>query len=182
MIQTTLNNVSQKRTIRPLYANHQATPYGGFLDASWNKTTADILPGMVCAKLAGENFTLYTGAAGQEPWGLSALFLAPALGIDEVSLSNTNLFTVWKGNSDAVFEILAPAFDTAATWTNATNGSRQLLGATKSAHASGPGKLTPLNADGSSPANVSGPIATLINVVGASKIIVSLDRQPTWTA
>jgi hypothetical protein len=174
MFNTTIDNVGQKRTIRPLYAQHQATPYGGFLDAAWNRSV-DIYPGMVMTKLAGENFSLYTGATGQKPFGLSALFVAPKLGIDEVRPTNTNLFTVWVGGQDAVFEILAPAFDTSATWTVPTDGSRKLLGVTLDAHTLGPGLLSPTAA--SPPTNVSGDaIAELVDVVGTAKILVRLNR------
>lgn len=171
MFYVPITNVSQKRTIRPLYAQHQATPWGGFLDSNWNRSV-DIYPGMVMTKLAGENFTLYTGAAGQKPFGLSALFVAPTLGIDEVKPTNTNLFTVWVGGADAVFEILAPAFDTTATWTVPTDGSRKLLFPTLTAHTLGAGKLSP-----STGATIStDAIAELVDVVGTSKIIVRLNR------
>jgi len=162
--------VAQKRTIRPLYANHQATPYGGFLDPAWDRSK-DILPGMVMAKQSSEQFTLYTGAGAQKPFGLSALFVAPVLGIDEVRYTATNLFTVWVGDSQAVFEVLAPAFDPLASWASQTDGSRIMLGATKTAHASGPGLLSPLGANVSTE-----PIAELIMPVGTTKIIVRLNR------
>src|SRR5664279_1962505 len=108
MFRTTLANVTQKRTIRPLYAQTQATPWGGFLDPAWDRTT-DILPGMVVTKLAGEVFTLLgaksTGPTSTgKPFGLSALFVAPTLGIDEVRNSGTNNFTVWTGEGDNLFE------------------------------------------------------------------------------
>ncbi len=171
MFNTTIDNVAQKRTIRPLYAEHQATPYGGFLDSAWNRAT-DIYPGMVMAKMGAENFTLFTGATNQKPFGLSALFCAPKLGIDEVRPTNTNLFTVWVGAEQAVFEILAPAFDTSAAWTPVSNGSRQLLGSTLAAHALGPGLLSPLSGT-----NVGGDaIAELIDVVGTNKILIRLNR------
>ncbi len=177
MFKVRADTAAQQRTIRPLYAQHQATPYGGFLDPSWDRSR-DIYPGMVCSRTNGENFSLYTGATGQTPFGLSALFVAPSLGIDEVRESGTNLFTVWTGGNDAVFEVLAPAFDTSATWTVPTNGSRVKLGATLAAHAQGPGKLTPILGSGNAAANVSNQaIAELITVVGTSKIIVSLDRS-----
>lgn len=169
MIPVTLDNVSQKRTIRPLYAQHQATPYGGFLSASWDRSV-DILPGMVCTKLDGENFTLFTGQAGAKPVGLAALFVAPVLGIDETRRSGINVFTVWYGGNQAVFEILAPAFDTTQSWVNATNGSRQGLGVVTSGAQRG--KLGPLGGL----LVGTDQIATLIQVVGSSKIIVSLDR------
>jgi len=172
MFYAPITNVSQKRTLRPLYAQHQATPYGGFLDSAWNRVV-DIYPGMVMSKLGGENFTLCTGTATMKPFGLSALFVAPTLGIDEVKPTNTNLFTVWVGGADAVFEILAPAFDTTASWTVPTDGSRKLLGVTTAAHTLKQGLLSPIGGV----ANVgTDAVAELVDVVGTTKIIVRLNR------
>lgn len=169
MFRTTLANVAQKRTIRPLYATTQATPWAGYLDPAWGRTV-DIYPGMVMTKLANEVFTLATTTTAKG-FGLSGLFVAPALGIDEVRSSGTNNFTVWTGARDAAFEILAPAFDTTADYTMPTDGTRKLLSHTTSAHPKGPGLLTP--SGGSNAA--SNPVAELISVVGTSKIIVSLN-------
>ena len=116
MFRPPLSNPAQKRTLRPLYATHQATPWGGFLDPDWAQTF-DILPGTVMARSYGEVFTPFTGATGQVPFGLSALFVAPTLGVTEVTGDGTNLFTVWVGDSQAVFEVLAPAFDTTGALT-----------------------------------------------------------------
>lgn len=176
MLRVTLDNVAQKRTIRPLYAQHQATPYGCYLSEDFDRTV-DILPGMVMTKLAGENVTLFGGsggtAANHTVFGLSALFVAPALGIDEVRHTGTSNFAVWVGDNQSVFEILAPAFDTAATWTNPTDGAKVPLRVTIGAHASGVGKLTTTAAG----ATVSTAVAAhLIQVVGTTKIIVSLEK------
>lgn len=150
-------NVTQKRTLRPLYAQSQATPYAGFLSPSWTKAV-DIYPGMVMAKLAGEVFTLagtasgggVLPAAGATPsvslvraFGLSALFVAPTLGVDETTASGLNVFTVWQGGPDATFEILAPAFATTQSWseTASSDGGIVMLGVTNASHADGPGKL-----------------------------------------
>ena len=166
MFRPTLANPAQKRTLRPIYAQHQATPYGGFLDPAWDKSF-DILPGTVMYRKSGEVFAPYTGAGNQRPFGLSALFVAPVLGIDETTSTGTNLFTVWVGDSQAVFEVLAPAFDTTANWTaaNKSDGSRQLL--TGNAE----GKLTPT---GVTAANA---IAELISVESTDKILIRLNRS-----
>jgi hypothetical protein len=165
MFRPSISNPSQKRTLRPIYAQHQATPWAGFLDPAWARTF-DILPGTVMARVTAEVFTPYTGAAGQKPFGLSALFCAPTLGIDEVTATGTNLFTVWVGGEQAVFEVVAPAFDTTANWTavNPTNGSRRLLTATSQ------GLLTPNGA------NESNAIAELLDVESPSVILVRLNR------
>jgi len=175
MLRVTADNIGQQRTLRPLYAQHQATPYGGFLDPAWNRSH-DIYPDMVVAKYAGELFRLYTGANAEVPWGLSELFVAPVLGIDEVRNSNTNLFTAWVGGSDSVFAVLAPAFDTSFGWVNPTDGSEVRLRVTKASHPLGPGLLTGAAAG----TNVSTEsIATLVEVVGSNEIHVSLKSART---
>ena len=169
--------MAQQRTIRPLYAQHQATPYAAFLAAAWDRSI-DILPGMVMTKLDNENVSLFganagTGAATNHTFfGLAGLFVAPVLGIDELRDVGLNAFPVWKGGTDAVFEILAPAFATTATFIDTAGGARIPLRVTIGAHASGVGKLTP-EASG---ATVSTEVvANLIDVVSSTKIIVSLD-------
>jgi hypothetical protein len=162
MFYVTPDNPSQKRTIRPLYTN-SAVPWAGYLDPAWDKSK-DIFPGSVMARTTREQFTLFTGAANQTPVGLSALWLAPQYGIDEVTPTGTNNFTVWEGDSATHFEILAPAFDTTANWTLATNGSRQMLTGTAD------GLLTPT---GVNHANV---VAELVDVTGVDKIHVRLNK------
>lgn len=172
MFITDLAHALQQRTIRPLYAHTQATAKAGFLDPDWAKTV-DIFPGMVLTRTQGDVYTLYTGAAGQKPTGLSALFIAPAYGIDELRLNTINAIAVWVGGNQAEFEILSPAFDTSADWTPNSDGSRKLLYVTKSAHAQGPGKLTP----GTASDIGADAIAELIEVLSDTKIRISLNRQ-----
>jgi hypothetical protein len=203
-------NVTQKRTLRPLYAQSQATPYGGFLATAWTKAV-DIYPGMVMAKLSGENFTLagtaagggVLPAAGSTPgssfvraFGLSAMFVAPTLGVDETTASGLNVFTVWQGGPDATFEILAPAFASSQSWleTAGSDGQITLLGITNASHTDGPGKLALM--DGTNV--IETPVARLIQykpsggatgsnpylgfgVTGAS-IIVQLNDTPVIMA
>ena len=197
-----ITNISQKRTLRPLYAQHQATPYGGFLSASWTKAV-DIYPGMVMAKLAGEVFTLAGTASGGgilpttgliRAFGLSALFCAPTLGIDETQYphdSSLNVFTVWQGGPDATFEILDPAFASSQAWSETASSDGTVINAS---HADGPGKLALM--DGTNV--VETPVARLIQykpsggatgtspylgsgVTGAS-IIVQLNDVPVIMA
>ena len=164
MFRPPLSNPALKRTIRPIYAQHQATTYGGFLDPNWARTF-DIYPGTVMCRLTKEIFTPYTGAANQKPFGLSALFCAPQLGVDEVTATGTNLFTVWVGGNQAVFEILAPGFDAAANWagTNVVNGGQALL----------KGNATGLLTVGADNTNA---VAELIDVPTTDKILVRLNR------
>ncbi len=162
MFKPPVTNPGLKRTLRPLYAQHQATPQAGFLDPTWNKAF-DIYPGTVMVRKSKEIFTPYTGAAGQIPWGLSDFFLAPILGVDEISSMGTGSFPVWRGGPDAMFEILAPAFDPAGDWSLPTDGSRKVLSATNQ------GKLTPAVG---APA-IAAAQFELVDVIGTDKIVVS---------
>ena len=167
MFMPPLANPAQKRTLRPLYAHHQATPYGGFLDPDLD-ITFDIYPGTVMQRVYGEVFAPYTGEAGTAPFGLSALFVntggANGHEVREVTGGGTGLFTVWVGGNQAVFEILAPAFDTEADWPEVTGPGRFMLTANNK------GQLTPA---GVTPANV---IAELIDVPSTDKIVVRLNQ------
>lgn len=147
-----------KRTIRPLYAQHQATAWSGFLDPTWTRDK-DIVPGMVMVRKEREVFAPYNGSNGV-PFGLAALFVAPKMGIDEVTPTGTNLFTVWVGGNDSAFEILAPAFDVEADWEVPTDGSVVLL--TGNADS----QLTPTGA------TAANAIAELIDVPSTDKIVV----------
>lgn len=162
MFRVPLSNPAIKRTIRPLYAQHQATPWAGFLDPTWDNSF-DIFPGTVMTRVTKEVFRPYTGAAGQVPFGLSCFFVAPKLGVDEVIDTGSNMFSVWVGGDDSLFEVLAPAFDAAGIPALATNGSVQLL--TGNAQ----GKLTTTT-------DATKAIAELIDVVSADKIVVRLRR------
>ena len=171
MFYAPVSNPALKRMIRPIYAQHQATTYGGFLDPNFTRTF-DIYPGTVMCRLTKEVFTPYTGTGNQKPFGLSALFVAPQLGVDEVTATGTNLFTVWVGGEQAVFEILAPGFDPTANWSSAnpTDGGVQLLTATSQ------GLLTPTGA------NNGNAIAELVDVPTTSKILIRLNRYNFGTA
>lgn len=165
MFYAPINNPALKRTIRPIYAQHQATTYAGFLDPNWNRSF-DIFPGTVMCRLTKEIFTPFVGSGNQKPYGLSAFFLSPQLGVDEISATGTNLYTVWVGGEQAEFEILAPGFDQTANWTaaNVTDGGYQLLTATNQ------GLLTPTGADNHN------SIAELIDVESTDKILIRMNR------
>ena len=163
MFRPPLSNPAQKRTLRPLYAQHQATPWGGFLDPDMN-VNFDILPGTVMQRLYGEVFAPYVGAAGTVPFGLSALFVAPTLGVNEVSSTGTGLLTVWVGGDQAVFEVLAPAFDTTATWPTVTGPGRYMLTANNK------GRLTPAGV------TAENAIAELVDIPSPDKIVIRLNR------
>lgn len=163
MFRPPATNPNLQRTLRPLYAQHQATPYAGFLDPEVLETkTVQIYPGTVMYRKSGEVFAPVTDPATQKPFGLAALFVSSQLGVDEVTPTNSNLFSVWVGNNDSLFEVLAPAFDQTASWTVPSDGSRVLLTANAT------GLLTPTGATAAT------AVAELIDVVGPNKIVVRL--------
>jgi hypothetical protein len=129
MINTTIDKAWIKRTIRPLYAHTQATPKSQFLDPAWDRSIA-IYPGMCMMRSGGENVTLIDGTG--VPMGLSALYIGGD-GIDELLEQGINATAVWVLTPDAEFEILSPAFDDTATWTDPTNGTATLVHASTTA-------------------------------------------------
>lgn len=164
MLKVPLSNVTYHRTCRPLLANTQATPTPGFLDPAWGRTF-DIHAGTVMKRKYGEVFEPST-AAGDKHVGVAALTVAPSQGIDEVAGTGGGFFTVWLGDNQSQFEILAPAFDTTATWpsTDGPSAAAHPIYLTSNAQ----GKLTTTGA------NAGNAAATLISVVSSTKIVVSL--------
>jgi hypothetical protein len=114
-----LKNKYQKRLIRPLYAQTQATPYAAVLDDTFRDASGDyvlpgaafkyksgLVPGTVMAN-RGDKVTVATGAnTALVPFGLLANFVGGELD----DLGDENFVGVWRG-PDSVFEILAPGFD-----------------------------------------------------------------------
>jgi hypothetical protein len=148
---TKLSNKFQKRLIRPLYAQTQATPYAAYLDPSLRNSdksfrkplaadttgggfpltrSADaftlkngLVPGTVVVKGVGEGVVVANGADSVDvkPFGL----LANWVGGELDDLGDANYVGVWRG-PDSVFELLAPAFDDtglAAAYSAATAGN-----------------------------------------------------------
>lgn len=179
MLRTTLANAHAKRTIRPLYAFSQSTPKAVFLDPAWNNAVP-IYAGMAMAKTVGDAVTLVgDGTTGPEvPYGLAA-FMEGVSGI-ESEISNqggVNACAVWVLGPDSEFEILAPAFDTAATWTDAGTGAPALV----YAHTTGAkrGQLCPVGAGTPGTDITEKPVARLIKVNSATKITVG-GLDPNW--
>lgn len=162
MLRVPLAKAYIKRTIRPLYGWTQATPKSQFLDPAWDRSV-DIFPGMCMMKTSGENVSLIDGTG--HPYGLSALYVGGD-GIDEVEEQGVNATAVWVLADDAEFEILAPAFDTALSWTEPADGTIALVHA--STTGANRGKLVPAGTVGAS----ARPVARLVKVVSATKIIV----------
>lgn len=162
MLRTRLNSSYIKRTIRPLYGWTQATPKSCYLDPAWDRSTP-IWPGMVMTKGVGDTVTL-VGATGNIPYGLAALYVGGD-GIDEPLDVGVNAFAVWVLTPDAEFEILAPAFDTALTYTDTAGGETLLHAQTTGASK---GKLVPA---GTANATTQ-PVARLLKVNSATKITI----------
>lgn len=128
-----LSNAMQKRTLRVLHGQTQATPYAGTLDArlrnadgsfraplstdgvvnsglarSANAFTLQggLVPGTCMAKSAGESFVVHNGANTIKTFGLLANFVGGTLD----DLQDANEIGVWYGPG-SVYEVLYPAFD-----------------------------------------------------------------------
>jgi hypothetical protein len=185
-----LANKYQKRTCRPLYANTQATPYAAKLSDSYRssgvlalpaaayKLQNGLVPGMVVTRLKGtEQVAVSTSAtdATEVPFGLLANFVGGDLDEGFSGDSLQNEVGVWRG-PDAVFEILAPAFDDAGTGTSNGQSLTTLLatagvGTELLLYGGADGRLVSI-ASGSVGSRV--PVARLIERVSASRIVVDL--------
>jgi len=167
-----LSNRYQKRLIRPLYAQTQATPYAAVLDSSFRDASGGFVaqagafalqgghvPGAVVTHV-GEKVKIATGANNEKVFGLLANFIGGNLD----DLGDENYVGVWRG-PDSVFELLAPAFDDtglAAAFSGAVHGTDIPL------YAQADGRL------GLSAGTGRQVVANLIERVSASRIIVDL--------
>lgn len=170
-----LKNVYQKRLIRPLYAQTQATPYAAVLDdtlrdpvtkdftftAGSFKFKNGLVPGTVMAA-RGDKVVVATGAnAALVPFGLLANFV----GGDLDDIGDENYVGVWRG-PDSVYEILAPGFDDtglSAAWDASTPGLPVFL------YAGTDGRLSTQGTPGSRVV-----VAHLIERPNANRIVVDL--------
>lgn len=166
MLQVPLSKAHIKRTIRPLYAHTQATPKAVFLDPEYDRPVP-VWPGMAFQRAGGDLVTLIDGTG--YPAGLIAEFIGGD-GIDEVDFRGINATAIWVLGPDSEFEVLAPAFDAEATWTDPVDGTGLLV----HAWASGDdrGKLAPEGATKGGHTLTTRPVARLIKVVSDSKIVV----------
>jgi hypothetical protein len=124
--------------------------------------------GMV--KTAGENVTLAGGTGDVPIYGLCGNYIGGD-GIDEITEQGVNAMAVWVIAPDAEFEILDPAFDSTASWTDPGTGAlalvRVYLDGTKR------GKLTNAAASTTVGSKVSlNPVARLIRVNSSTKITI----------
>lgn len=153
------------RTFRPLYGWTQMTPKAQLLDPLWDRSV-QIYPGMCAMKTAGDKVTLINATG--EPMGLFGEYVGGD-GIDEPLLRGVNALGVWVLGNQAEAEVLAPAFDTGATWADPGDGTVRLV----YAYTDGVnrGKLAPAGQVGRGTLSTK-PVARLIKVDSASKIIV----------
>jgi hypothetical protein len=179
VLRTSISKSFIHRSLRPLLGWTQATPKSGFLDPAWDRSSP-IWPGMVAMKTTGTNFTLINGTG--VPHGLFGLYIGGD-GIDEPLDSGINAISVWVLDPDAEFQVLAPAFDTSATWTDPGDGTELQIFARTVATAPSPavynpaantfptgyrGQLVPAGATNAS----TQPVARLISVDSASQITI----------
>lgn len=182
-----LSNKYQKRLIRPLYAQTQATPYSAFIDPSLRNSdgsfrkplaadtlpiarSADaytlkngLVPGTVMVKqISGEGVYVANGAnTAVQPFGLLANFV----GGDLDDIGDENQVGVWRG-PDAVFELLAPAYDDTGL---ATAVSGATAGIPVKLYAGTDGRLT-----STSPGSNAIVVAHLVERVSSTRIVIDL--------
>jgi hypothetical protein len=172
MLRTTLANNFIRRTLRPLYAFEHATPRDMLLDPAWAKTV-DIYPGMALMGAAtaasGVSDVVTLVDATGVVIGLAGQYVAPSFGIDELADAGVNSIAVWTVAPGSEFEILAPAFDSAATWTFPTNGTALLVHAYTGAGGSARGRLAPAGAS-----NITTkPVARAVSRPATDRLIIA---------
>lgn len=162
MIRVSMDQAWIKRNIRVNYGWTQATPKAMFLDPAWDRSV-DIYPGMAAMRTTGDLVTLINGTG--HPYGFFGNFIG-GYGVDRLLDQGVNACAVWVLGPDAEFEILAPSFDTALSWTDPGNGTNVRV------HAQTTGaKRGQLVVAGTSNATAR-PIARLLRVDSASKIVI----------
>jgi hypothetical protein len=114
MIKVPLSLAYIKRTLKPLYANTQATPQSTFLDPAWNNSTLDIYPGMALVKTTGNQVSVI--GSDVQVYGLANFYEAPIYGIKEITDQGINATSVWVLGPDSQFQVSAPAFDSTLAW------------------------------------------------------------------
>lgn len=165
MLRTPLNKAYIQRTIRPLYGWTQATPKSCFLVDDFDSAATPLFPGMCMMRAGGDLVDVVDGTGN--PYGLSAAYVGGD-GIDEISEQGINAMGVWVLGLDAEFEVLAPAFDSDAVWTDPTDGTTLLVHAYTGAGGTTRGQLCPSGASN----KTTRPIARLIKVSSATKLVI----------
>lgn len=181
MLRTTIDRAYQKRTIRELYSYSASTPKDCLLDPAWARAT-DIYPGMGVVSFSSaasgiSDLVTIPDAAGDIPYGLIGVFVAPAFGIDEVRDAGVNSVPVWVLSPGSEFEILAPAFDSNAAWTFPTDGTEMLVYVQTVASGTGttltiPGQLCP-STNHAGGAHTTKPVARALSRPATDRLIIS---------
>lgn len=182
MLRTTLANSYAKRTLKPLYAFSQSTPKAVFLDPAYIAAPAvPIYAGMALAKTVGDAVTLVgDGTTGPlVPYGLAA-FMEGVPGIESeiTNQGGPNPAAVWVLGPDSEFEISAPAFDSTATWLDAGLVQALVYAYTTTAKR---GQLCPVAAGTVGTTITAKPVARLLKVVSATKIVIG-GLDPNWAS
>lgn len=181
-----INLTAQKRLIRVVYGQTQATPYACYLDPSLRNANGTIripqasdttpiarsanaftfegslTPGLVLLKSTGENVVIATGAsAALQPFGL----LGQWVGGSFDNVGQVNEVSAWRG-PDAVVELLAPAWNdtgVASAIAAAGPGTNVLL------YAGTNGQLTVTKAG-----SECIPVASIIERPSSSRLLINL--------
>lgn len=192
-----IRNKFQKRLIRPLYAQTQATPYAATLHSSLRNSDGSVrLPlssdttgggfpltrsaaaatyksglvsGLVVVKGPGETVVVHNGADPATAGTAPRAFglLANFVGGELDDLGSEDFVGVWRG-PDSVFELLAPAFDDTGL---AAAYSAATAGVPVKLYAGADGRLT------SDPGATNGNrayVADLVERVSAQRIVIDL--------
>jgi hypothetical protein len=150
-----LANIHKKRSIRPLYSHHQATPYAAFLDTASVGSTV-IYPGMVATQI-GATEKMGICNATLTPFGLFANFING----DMDELGDGTEIGVWRGGKDATFEVLSLALNP-DSWTGAAAANTPIF-------STAGGLLTLTGTVGTNPV-----VARLMEAPSNNKIVIVL--------
>ena len=183
MIRVSLQNAFAKRTLKPLLEKHQATPVGVNLHSDARLSTepnaGQIYSGMVAAWAteAGGTATVVKIAsnldgtlASNKIFGLFALDANSTINDLDGQPDDLAPFAVWQGGPDAYFRLDADVENDVGPFeTTDDYAVGDLL------YVSDNGKL------GTGTASTVGdiPIATVIEVVSSSRLVIRLDAPPT---
>jgi hypothetical protein len=179
LLRVTLSNSNAHRTLKPLYAFSQSTPKAEVLDPAWN-SVVPIYAGMAMAKTIGSAVTLVgDGTTGPKtPYGLAAFMEGVPNVENEISnQGGVNACGVWVLSPDAEFQVLAPAFDTAATWADAGTGAPALVYAYLTTAKRG--QLCPVGAGTPGTTITDKPVARLLQINSTSMITIG-GLDPNW--
>jgi len=164
-----LSRITQKRTLRPVYHYNSAVPHAAFLDTVNVPSTTIVYPGMVAQKTTGEQMAVSTATTA--PFGLFNNFIHG----DMDELGDGTEIAVWEGGPNAVFEVLAgpnsseTPLDPNVSWT-ALNGTANV-----GIYSDANGRLTVSSGNGGSASASNYRVATLVEAVSNSKIVIRLN-------